>query len=153
LLDIHLTDMQGWRVLERLKHNMETRHIPVCIVSTDEARGRAFASGAMAFIAKPIQSGDVLEGLLNGLTDFQRKERNTLLVVESDAEQREQILAAFPAEEFHLLQAGNKRDAKRLFRKHAPDCLVFGSAMTAVAAELLEAEESGSMLRTPVIVY
>ena len=39
-LDIFLPDMEGWRVLERLKNDVATRHIPVCVVSTDEARGR-----------------------------------------------------------------------------------------------------------------
>ena len=38
LLDIHLPDMQGWRVMERLKNDMATRHIPVCVISTDESR-------------------------------------------------------------------------------------------------------------------
>src|SRR4029078_1571578 len=40
-LDIYLPDMQGWRVLERLKADLGTRHIPVCVVSTDDARDRA----------------------------------------------------------------------------------------------------------------
>ena len=47
-LDIFLPDMQGWRVLERLKADLSTRHIPVCVVSTDEARDRALDSGRSA---------------------------------------------------------------------------------------------------------
>ncbi|HEX7054044.1 MAG TPA: HAMP domain-containing protein, partial [Burkholderiales bacterium] len=46
-LDIYLPDMQGWRVLERLKADLATRHIPVCVVSTDDARERALNSGAI----------------------------------------------------------------------------------------------------------
>ena len=52
-LDIFLPDIEGWRVLERLKNDLSTRHIPVCVVSTDEARERALDSGAIGFIAKP----------------------------------------------------------------------------------------------------
>src|SRR5262249_13343922 len=48
-LDIFLPDIDGWRVLQRLKNDVGTRHVPVCVVSTDEARERALASGALAF--------------------------------------------------------------------------------------------------------
>ena len=71
-LDIYLPDIDGWRVLERLKNDLATRHIPVCVISTDEARDRALASGALAFVAKPIQSRDVLDGLLDHLTRLRR---------------------------------------------------------------------------------
>ena len=67
LLDIHLPDMQGWRVMERLKHDMATRHIPICIISTDESRDRALTSGAHTFVAKPIQNHEVLDHLLKSL--------------------------------------------------------------------------------------
>ena len=65
-LDIYLPDMQGWRVLERLKADLATRHIPVCVISTDESRERALKSGALAFIAKPIQTRDTLDALGTG---------------------------------------------------------------------------------------
>jgi CheY-like chemotaxis protein len=60
-LDIFLPDMQGWRVLERLKADLSTRHIPVCVVSTDEARDRALDSGAIGFISKPLVSKDLVD--------------------------------------------------------------------------------------------
>ena len=37
-LDIFLSDIEGWRVLERLKNDIGARHIPICVISTDEAR-------------------------------------------------------------------------------------------------------------------
>src|SRR5205085_10984581 len=81
-LDIFLPDMQGWRVLERLKNDVATRHIPVCIISTDDSRERALSSGALNFVAKPIQSRDVLDGLLDTLHDYIGRDRKSLLLVE-----------------------------------------------------------------------
>ena len=69
-LDIFLPDIDGWRVLDRLKHDTQTRHIPVSIVSTDESRQRALSAGAFAFLAKPIQSKEMIEALLDRLTQF-----------------------------------------------------------------------------------
>jgi len=69
-LDIFLPDIEGWRVLNRLKNDVHTRHVPVCVISTDEARTRALLAGAVAFVAKPIQSRDTVDALLEGLMEF-----------------------------------------------------------------------------------
>ena len=60
-LDILLADMEGWRVLERLKNDLTTRHIPVCVVSTEDVEARASALGAYTVIAKPLQSRAALD--------------------------------------------------------------------------------------------
>ena len=41
-LDICLPDIDGWRVMDRLKNDINTRHIPVCVISTEDANDRAF---------------------------------------------------------------------------------------------------------------
>ncbi len=69
-LDIHLPDIEGWRVLERLKRDTVTRHIPVCVISTDDARDKALTSGALVFVAKPIPSRDVLDELFDRINAF-----------------------------------------------------------------------------------
>ena len=57
--------MEGWRVLDRLKADLATRHIPVCVVSTDDARDRALNSGAIGFVAKPLQSRELVDQALD----------------------------------------------------------------------------------------
>ncbi|MBY0307629.1 MAG: response regulator, partial [Phycisphaerales bacterium] len=60
-LDIHLPDMSGWRVLQRLKSDPAMRHVPVCVVSTDDARQQALEGGAIGFLAKPLASIDPVQ--------------------------------------------------------------------------------------------
>src|SRR5581483_11322043 len=53
-LDIELPDMEGWTVLDRLKHEKATRHIPVHIISADEESSRGMKLGALAHLEKPV---------------------------------------------------------------------------------------------------
>ena len=55
-LDVFLPDMLGWTVLNHLKQNPETRHIPVQILTLDQDRSHALASGAFSYVAKPVTS-------------------------------------------------------------------------------------------------
>ncbi len=43
-LDIRLPDRDGWTVLDRLKHDPRTSHIPVHIITVEEQRQRALAT-------------------------------------------------------------------------------------------------------------
>ena len=66
-LDICLLDIDGFRVLERLKNDVATRHIAVTVVSTEEARSRAVELGALDFVAKPIHTRDEVVDRVKGL--------------------------------------------------------------------------------------
>ncbi len=56
-LDINLPDMAGWTILDRLKHDPATRHIPVHVISGDENRRRGLALGAMTYLEKSHYQG------------------------------------------------------------------------------------------------
>src|SRR4029453_904402 len=66
-LDISLPDMSGWRVLDRLKHDARTRHVPVYVITTDEDRERGLRSGAIGVATKPLQSREGLDDVLRML--------------------------------------------------------------------------------------
>ncbi len=60
-LDINLPDMAGWTILDRLKHDPATRHIPVHIISGDENRRRGLALGAMTYLEKSVTNDSLAE--------------------------------------------------------------------------------------------
>src|SRR5204863_712169 len=90
-LDIYLPDMQGWRVLERLKSDLATRHIPVCVVSTDDARDRALNSGALGFISKPLTSRDLVDQAIDQLREFVNRQTRQVLLVMPDGQTRAEV--------------------------------------------------------------
>jgi CheY-like chemotaxis protein len=155
-LDIFLPDMEGWRVLERLKNDIATRHIPVCVISTEEARRRALASGAIAFLSKPIGSRDRLDRLLLQLEDFTSRRRRSVLVVEPNVARREKIFATLDVEDIELRAAPDIITALDLVGTHQIDCLIANPEVEALAEGLSSwtrgAEEDG-IGRMPVILF
>ena len=83
-LDIRLPDMDGWRVLGRLKTEVELRHIPVYVISTDEDRRRALAMGAMAVLPKPVKTREALEEVFSQIKGVLARTRQGLVVVTED---------------------------------------------------------------------
>ena len=154
-LDIYLPDIAGWRVLERLKNDVSTRHTPVCVISTDESRNQALASGALAFIAKPIQSKDLLDKLLDFLGDFIGRGKRQLLLIESDESRRKEIIECVGAEDVEIAVAADAVAAHAILDQQRFDCLVLGADAQGLPKEFEAGDVSveAGFTRLPIIVY
>ena len=104
-LDMYLPDMDGWRVLDRIKQDMGARHMPVCVISTDDSKERAFASGAMAFVEKPIQSKEVLDEMLDKLHSYLARPQKSVLVALKDVAARREFLGELEGEQLMVTVA------------------------------------------------
>jgi CheY-like chemotaxis protein len=62
-LDIRMPVMDGWTVLDRLKHDPTTRHIPVHVLSVEEGRQRSLQLGALAYLQKARDQRGVTQAL------------------------------------------------------------------------------------------
>jgi signal transduction histidine kinase/HAMP domain-containing protein/DNA-binding response OmpR family regulator len=151
-LDIFLPDMQGWRILDRLKSDLDTRHIPICVVSTDDSRDRALQAGAVGFLAKPLQSRDEVDEAVSRLYQYTEGPVRKLLVVMPDNDSRAQLLAGFESdvEAWVVERAEDARGALS-----GSDCLVVDAGITGFGPEdVLEAiEQRPDGRQLPVVVY
>ncbi len=129
-LDIFLPDMQGWRVLERLKADLSTRHVPVCVVSTDEARDRALDSGAIGFISKPLTSKDLVDRALEQLRGYVGRQAKQVLLLMPEGETRTGVVERLGASDVPMLVAWSGEEALKLLRSKAVDCLVVHESAT-----------------------
>jgi len=137
-LDLFLPDMEGWRVLDRLKNDLTTRHVPICVISTDESRQRALASGAVGFVAKPIPSKDVLDQALSALQAFiNRKERHVLILMNESAE-RNQLVELLEGDDVRIFPVADSALGPKILRERPIDCVIVGSDMTTLDAEEFE---------------
>jgi signal transduction histidine kinase/HAMP domain-containing protein/DNA-binding response OmpR family regulator len=155
-LDIFLPDIEGWRVLDRLKNDVATRHIPVCVISTDDSRERALASGALAFVPKPIPNRDVLDALLDQLGDFMSRTMKSVLVVDPDPERRNRILSTIGADDVQITTVADGRAALQMLQERRIDCVVANPHVSDLANGLLGGgvmPGEALYIRLPVIVY
>ena len=76
-------DMLGWTVLNHLKQDPATRHIPVQMLTLDEDRHHGLARGAFAFVTKPT-TPEGLESALSRIKEYTAPRRKRLLVVEDN---------------------------------------------------------------------
>jgi CheY-like chemotaxis protein len=89
-LDIRLPDMDGWVVLERLKQDLGTRHIPVHIISAVDEGQRGLRLGAFAQLKKPV-TRQALADAFAKIQGFLERRAKKLLVVEAAEDQRRRI--------------------------------------------------------------
>ncbi len=155
LLDIFLPDIEGWRVLSRLKNDITVRHTPVHVISTEEARDRALDSGARRFIAKPMQSRKALDEVLAEIRDYVSSERRRLLIVEPDpirlASVRECVA---DLENVEVICAVDGARGGELLRTEPIDCAIVNPETPALdLAGVMEAVRDLSQSPPPVIAY
>jgi HAMP domain-containing protein/signal transduction histidine kinase/DNA-binding response OmpR family regulator len=155
MLDIFLPDIEGWRVLSRLKNDLATRHIPVHVISTEEARDRALDSGARRFIAKPIQSRKAVDDVLEEIYDYTSSDLRRLLVVESDAMRLAAISQCLAGlERVEMICESDGPRAAQLLRDGELDCAIVNPDtprldLAEVIGEIRESKASPP----PVIAY
>jgi HAMP domain-containing protein/signal transduction histidine kinase/DNA-binding response OmpR family regulator len=152
-LDIFLADIDGWRVLDRLKHDTQTRHIPVSIISTDESRERALNAGAFAFLAKPIQSKEMIDTLLGRLMAFVQRSEKRLLVVTADETRRKRLIEYLAADDVHATGAPDHGAAAALVAGGQVDCLVLDSILLQAEPPSLGEEIEPAIDSLPIVVY
>ncbi len=123
-LDIALPDMEGWTVLDRLKHEKATRHIPVHIISGDEASSRGLRLGAFAQLEKPVTK-EALDEAFAKIRGFVERPNKSLLIIEDNEQQRTAISELIGGEgDVEIIAAGSGEEALQMLRERHFDCMV-----------------------------
>src|SRR5713226_9051383 len=89
-LDDFLPDISGWTVLNSLKRDPATRHIPVQMLSVEEERQHGLSRGAFAYLVKPATTED-LEHAFDRIKSYVTPHKKRLLIVEDNDIERQSI--------------------------------------------------------------
>jgi len=153
-LDIFLPDMLGWTVLNSLKLNPDTRHIPVQIVSLEEERQHGLAHGAFSYVVKSPTT-ESLESAFDRLKDFTIPRTKRLLVVEDNDIERESIVELLGHDDIELAAVSTGKEAMRALLDRPFDCVVLDLRLPDMTGfELLEQIHAERHLQEiPVVVF
>jgi len=153
-LDIDMPGMDGWAVLDRLKHHPETRHIPVHIISGIRERQQGLKSGAIAYMEKPVTK-EALDDAFAKMAHFIDASVKRLLVVEDNQTQREGIIELIQHEDVEITAVESAEDALRELASGHFDCMVLDLGLKDMNGfQLLETVKANpAMWDLPIIIY
>ena len=153
-LDIQMPDTDGWSILDRLKRDSETRHIPVYILSVDDRKQRGLQLGAITYLQKPISSEDLNQALIEIKGFIERKVRN-LLIIEDDPVQAQSIIELIGNGDVQSTAVHTGNEALKILASQRFDCMVLDLGLPDMTGlELIERiKQQSSLLKLPIIVY
>jgi HAMP domain-containing protein/signal transduction histidine kinase/CheY-like chemotaxis protein len=122
-LDINLPDMAGWTILDRLKHDPATRHIPVHIISGDENRRRGLALGAMTYLEKSVTNELLVEAFAAIEHSVQKRVKKLLLVC-ADENERNGMIATVGAPDLDAIGVATAGEALAVLKQQYLDGIV-----------------------------
>ena len=154
MLDIRLPDMNGWRVLDLLKHDPTTRHIPVHVVSVEGDEARPAHMGALACLEKPVTK-EALSRALTSIKDFIDRKVKKLLIVEDNDVQRNAMVAFVGGGDIGVTAVATGAEALEALRSEKYDCMVLDLGLSDMTGFTLleELHKDVSLRQLPVIVY
>ncbi|MCK5719605.1 MAG: response regulator, partial [Thiomargarita sp.] len=154
ILDINLPKMDGWTVMEKLKDNPDTRHIPVHFMSADDKMMDAKKLGAIGYLLKPSN----VEGLQQAFSQIEgfldKTVKNLLIVTDIDAHHQE-IINLLAGDGIEIQQVSSIEKAFETFKQQRHDCIVLDLDVEKGTGSQLLAKmcENNTHCQSPVIIY
>jgi signal transduction histidine kinase/DNA-binding response OmpR family regulator/CHASE3 domain sensor protein len=154
LLDVGLPDRSGLTVLEWLKNDPLTRHIPIHIVSATDHADKALHLGAIGYTLKPT-ARSTLEAAIRRLEARLQQRLKRVLVIEDDAPMRESIRALLQSDNTEIVAVATLASAFDELAASSFDCVVTDLALPdGTGYDLLERLAlDAAHPALPVIVY
>jgi CheY-like chemotaxis protein len=146
--------MAGWAVLNHLKQDPTTRHIPVQMLTMDEDSHHGLSRGAFSYVVKPTNQ-EGLEAALNRVKEYSTPRRKKLLIVEDNPAEQFSIAELLGSEDIDITVVDTGEDALAKVEEEAFDCVVLDLRLPDMSGvEVLERmQQSSTLLELPVVVF
>jgi CheY-like chemotaxis protein/signal transduction histidine kinase len=153
-LDVFLPDMLGWTVLNHLKQDPTTRHIPVQMLTLDEDRHHGLSRGAFSFVTKPTTSEE-LGSVLNRIKEYSMPRRKRLLIVEDNPAEQLSIRELLGHDDIDVSTVTTGAEALSVIEQQSFDCVVLDLRLPDMSGfDILERlRDMPALSDLPVVVF
>lgn len=153
ILDLRLPDIDGWTILERIRNDVDIRHIPVHIISAEDERIRGLQKGALTYLNKPVSKED-LEKTLDGVKTSLNISVQSILIVSADHKHwdAKKVLEGIDVK---IISRSSGEHALKLLKKQPVDCVILDAKLSDMSAVqfVSKLQEDPALAELPVIVY
>lgn len=154
LLDIQLPVKNGWQVIEALKENAHTRHIPVHVMSSYQVKKESLLKGAVNFINKPV-AFEQLNTIFQKIEFVLGRKENKVLIIEENYKHARALAYYLGTYDVHTEIYQSVNDSVRSLHKKEVDCVILDMSVTDKNSdELMETIRSNEGLEDlPIILF
>ncbi|MCY1508897.1 Sensor histidine kinase RcsC [compost metagenome] len=154
LLDIQLPVKDGWQVMEELKSNVQTRSIPVHIMSSLSVKKESLLKGAVDFIDKPVAL-EQMKQIFEKLEDVLSRHPKKVLIIEENKQHAEALSYFLSNANIHTEVVSKISDSIEALKRKEVDCVILDMGIPDKAAyETLETiKKNEGMESLPIIIF
>jgi signal transduction histidine kinase/CheY-like chemotaxis protein len=148
-LDISLPDMVGWTILDRLKHDPATRHIPVHVISGDDNRRRGLALGAMTYLQKSVGSsiGEAFSAIQHSMDSGIKR-----LLIVGESALRDNLQSVIGGEDIQIIATDSGEEALSILERDGADAIVLDAHLQGMGV-LHFIQEVHKNTKPPIVLF
>ena len=154
LLDVQLPVKNGWEVMEALKSNPRTKHIPIHIMSSFEVKKESLMGGAIDFINKPV-AFEKLNTIFDKLDYVLNKKEKKVLIIEENNKHAKALAYYLSSQNINTEISQNTKDSINFLVKEEVDCVILDIGATNVDSNMLmeTIRKKEGLENLPVIIF
>ncbi len=151
-LDIHMPDIDGWTILDALKHDPELRHIPVDVITSDDYPLHSLSQGAFRYLTKPVSPLQLATTMDATRTFLDRPVKNLLLVT-SDKDEQNQITDLLGDGDITISHAASGKAGLTAIAEKSFDCVLVGKNLGDMSGGefITDVRKDKSSIEIPVV--
>lgn len=154
LLDLQLPIKSGWQIMDELKANPTTRHIPVHIMSSHSMKNESLRKGAIDFINKPVMIEHMQE-VFKKIESVLNRNPKKVLIVEENSMHAKALAYFLETHKIHSEVKTDIKDSVAALTDKEVDCVILDMGIPDLKAyEMLEeAKKNPGLENLPIIVF